>query len=204
MLNGTVLLMSTSRDPEQTVNETGTETAQQPESTEDPKEAYRREFADDFAHLWEMTGSPRMIGRVLGYLLIMDRPYISSADLAAALKVSSGAISMATQRLLETGFIRKHSLPGDRKRYYVAEEDPWGSFLANERRYFDHEIRVIDRALGWIDASEEQARQRLRNGRDYMEWVQAYHHRMRRDWEEYKRARDAGETPPWPSDEGES
>lgn len=159
-----------------------------------PKEQYRRTFAEDFAHLWEMTGSPRMIGRVLGYLLIMDRPYISSADLAKALKVSSGAVSMATQRLVETRFIRKHSIPGDRKRYFVAEEDPWGSFLANERRYFDHEIRVINEALEWLDENESDARERLRNGRDYLHWVQEYHHKMLRDWEEHKRARDAGST----------
>ena len=162
--------------------------------SEDPKEEYRRRFAEDFSYLWEVTGSPRMIGRVLGYLLIMDRPHISSADLAQSLQISSGAVSMATQKLIETRFIRRYSIPGDRKRYFAAEQDPWGSFLANEQKHFQREIEVIDGAMEWLDPDAEPARQRLLNGRDYLRWIQDYHHKMLRDWEAHKRLRDGGKT----------
>ncbi|WP_243229283.1 GbsR/MarR family transcriptional regulator [Microbacterium sp. CIAB417] len=161
--------------------------------TVDEREQYRREFAEEISLIWEMTGTSRMDGRVLGYLMIMDRPYISSADLAKALSASTGAVSMATRRLIDTNYIRRHSVPGDRSHYFKAEEDPWGSFLANERRYFDRHIRSIDTALRWLDPAEKDARVRLRNGRDYLEWVQDYHHKMLGDWEEHKRARDERE-----------
>lgn len=159
----------------------------------DEREQYRRQFAEDISLIWEMAGTSRMDGRVLGYLMIMDRPYISSADLAAALGASTGAVSMATRRLIDTNFIRRHSIPGDRSHYFMAEEDPWGSFLANERRYFEREIRSLDTALKWLSPTETDAQVRMRNGRDYLEWVQDYHHKMLSDWHEHKRARDAGE-----------
>lgn len=156
----------------------------------DEREAYRRQFAEEISLIWEMTGTSRMDGRVLGYLMIMDRPYISSGDLARALNASTGGVSMATRRLIDTNYIRRHPVPGDRSHYFKAEEDPWGSFLANERRYFDTHIRAIDAALKWLAPDEEEARVRMRNGRDYLEWVQDYHHKMLADWEEHKRARD--------------
>jgi DNA-binding transcriptional regulator GbsR (MarR family) len=159
-------------------------------SGEDPREAYRRQFAEDMSLIWEMAGTSRMDGRVLGYLMIMDRPFISSADLAEALGASTGAVSMATRRLIDTNFIRRHSVPGDRNHYFMAEEDPWGSFLANERRYFEREIRVLDAALRWVNPAEGDARVRLTNGRDYLSWVQDHHHKMLADWEAHKRGRD--------------
>jgi len=159
----------------------------------DEREAYRRQFAEEISLIWEMAGTSRMDGKVLGYLMIMEQPYISSSDLAAALGASTGAVSMATRRLIDTNFIRRHAVPGDRSHYFKAEEDPWGSFLANERRYFEKEIRSLDAALRWLDIDDHDARIRLTNGRDYLEWVQDYHHKMLADWQEHKRARDEGQ-----------
>lgn len=159
----------------------------------DEREAYRLQFAEDISLIWDMAGVSRMDGRVLGYLMIMDRPYISSADLAKALGASAGAVSMATRRLLDTNYIRRHSLPGDRSHYFKADEDPWGSFLANERRYFGRQIEALDAALRWLKPEEGEARIRVMNGRDYLEWIDEYHNKMLGDWREYKRARDAGE-----------
>lgn len=161
------------------------------DEAEDQRERFRRQFAEDISIIWEMAGTSRMDGRVLGYLMIMDRPFISSADLAAALGASTGAVSMSTRRLIDTNFIRRHSVPGDRNHYFAAEEDPWGSFLANERRYFEKEIRVLEAGLSWLDPGDDAARVRLTNGRDYLEWVQDYHHKMLKDWQAHKRARQA-------------
>lgn len=175
------------------VQEKGSNMAEEASEQIDEREQYRRQFAEEISLIWEMTGTSRMDGRVLGYLMIMDQPYISSADLATALSASTGAVSMATRRLIDTNYIRRHSVPGDRSHYFKAEEDPWGSFLANERRYFDRHIASIDSALSWLGPDEAEARIRLTNGRDYLEWIQEYHHKMLADWREHKRARDAGE-----------
>ncbi|MDR0593320.1 MAG: MarR family transcriptional regulator [Bifidobacteriaceae bacterium] len=155
------------------------------------RERARRQFAEDLSLIWEMAGTSRMDGRVLGYLMITDQPYISSAELAAALQASAGAVSMSTRRLVDTRFIRQHSIPGDRRHYFRAEDDPWGSFLSNEHRFFDREIEAIDQAIDGLGPGEEAARRRLTNGRDYLIWIADYHNKMLADWETHKRERDA-------------
>ncbi|MDR1388149.1 MAG: MarR family transcriptional regulator [Propionibacteriaceae bacterium] len=159
----------------------------------DAKELARRQFAEDLSLIWEMAGTSRMDGRVLGYLMIMDRPHISSADLAQVLHASAGAVSMSTRRLVDMRFIRQHSIPGDRRHYFKAEDDPWGSFLSNEHRFFDREIETLGQAMELIGPDEPAARRRLRNGRDYLTWISAYHNKMLADWESHKRERDAHE-----------
>lgn len=159
----------------------------------DEKEAARRAFAEDFGLFWESAGSPRMEGRILGYLLIMDAPYISSADLAAVLNASAGSVSMTTRRLVEAGWARRHAIAGDRSHYFRMENDVWGGWLAGERKFLEKQRDLMERGLE-LGITDGDARQRLVNGRDYMTWVISYHRKMLVDWEAAKAERDAEQT----------
>lgn len=154
----------------------------------------RQAFVEEFAFMLQQTGSPLMDGRVLGYLMMTRAPYSSSSDIAAALAASSGSVSMSTRRLVDSGFIKRHLVPGERSHYFRAESDVWGSWLASERRYLDRQRDVIARGLSAIedstDPADVAAQQRLVNGRDYMTWLQSYHRKMLLDWEAFKAARD--------------
>ncbi len=57
-----------------------------------------RTFVEDFAFSWGAAGNPRMDGRVLGLLLIVDRPFLSSAQIAEMLGASAGAVTPAPRR----------------------------------------------------------------------------------------------------------
>lgn len=156
-------------------------------------DAARRDFVEQFAVMWEMAGSALMDGRILGYLMMMREPYISSADLGSALSASAGSVSMSTRRLVDSGFIKRHVVPGDRSHYFRAEDDVWGSWLAGERRYLDRQRITIEQGLSVLDPTSEQdeeVRRRLVNGRDYMAWVSQYHRKMLVDWEAFKADRD--------------
>ncbi|MDR2453085.1 MAG: hypothetical protein LBD51_00670, partial [Bifidobacteriaceae bacterium] len=73
----------------------------EPASQTEALERQRRQFAEDLSLIWELAGTSRMDGRVLGYLMVTDQPCLSSAQLAQLLGVSAGAISMATRRLVD-------------------------------------------------------------------------------------------------------
>ena len=75
---------------------TTTSSSSGPEVTAD--EAARRDFVEQFAVMWEMAGSALMDGRILGYLMMMREPYISSADLGSALSASAGSAATTTLR----------------------------------------------------------------------------------------------------------
>jgi DNA-binding transcriptional regulator GbsR (MarR family) len=171
-----------------------TEVSSQP----DEREMERREFAEQFGVAWAQTGGPRMEGRVIGYLMVMREPYISLSDLAAVLNASAGSVSTTTRRLLDTGFIRRHVIPGDRNYYFCAHDDMWGTWLAGERRHLAAQAQMFERELELIDDDDAEvaaARRRLINGRDYMQWLMGYHKKMLADWEAYKDNRDRGGTP---------
>ena len=150
-----------------------------------------RVFVEDFAYAWGQAGIPRMEGRILGLLLIVDAPMLSSARIAELLGASAGAVSMATRSLINVGFIRPHSVPGDRNRYFRVEDDVWGGFLASEREYFGKVSATIDYGLGLLEDTDGGPRTRLENARRYMTWLSGYHSRMLADWEAY---RDGDET----------
>lgn len=161
---------------------------------DDDLERGRRAFADDFALMWAQGGAALVDGRVLGYCMIMREPYISSADLASRLNASAGSISMATRRLVDAGFLRRHAMAGDRNHYFHAERDIWGSWLAGERRYLDRQRDNIEKGMellaGSDDLGDRDAYRRMQNGRDYMTWLREYHHNMLEAWEQFKVERD--------------
>ncbi|MCU1530140.1 MAG: transcriptional regulator [Frondihabitans sp.] len=158
------------------------------------RETRRVEFAEEFALAWSATGSARMEGRVLGYLMVMPQPYISLSDLSKALHASAGSTSQSTRHLLEVGFIRRHAVPGDRAYYFKADEDIWGGWLARERGSLPNTQAILERQLAELGTSPEDAaaRIRLENGRDYLTWLHGHHHKMLEEWEAFKAARDAG------------
>ncbi|WP_019546006.1 transposase [Streptomyces sulphureus] len=148
----------------------------------------RASFVEEMGLLWEAVGSARMDGRIIGYLIVTDEPYVSSAQLAKALKVSAGSISLATRRLVEAGFVKRHAIPGERSRYFRMEDDVWGSFLAGERRFLEEQRQLGEKALELLDDEEEGPRRRLQNMIDYMRWVQGAHRQLLASWKAYRGA----------------
>jgi DNA-binding transcriptional regulator GbsR (MarR family) len=147
----------------------------------------RLDFVERFGIERAMAGAPRMEGRVLGYLMTSDKPYVSARELAHELQASSGSISTTCRALMEAGFIHRHAIPGDRNHYYRVDDDIWGSFLAGERRYLDRQRSLFESMLDDLPDDLEVPRRRLENARNYMIWVAKYHKKMLADWEDYKR-----------------
>ena len=150
----------------------------------------RQQFVEEMGLLWESSGMSRMQGRVLGYLMLSNEPYSSSAELAGALRASTGSISTATRLLVEAGFIRRVAVPGVRGHFFRADDDIWGAFLEGERRYLHRYRQFAEEILTALPEQEEAPRRRLSDMRDYMTWMENHHRQTIQEWEEYKRRRD--------------
>lgn len=77
------------------------------------------QFTEEMGALFERSGSPRMAGRVWGYLLIVDAEQVSAVDLAEALDASPSSISGATRLLLGLGLLDRIRVPGERRDYFT-------------------------------------------------------------------------------------
>jgi hypothetical protein len=153
--------------------------------------AERLALVEEFGLAWSAGGSPRMEGRVIGYLLLSEAPHVSAGHLARELHASAGSMSTTTRRLEEAGFIHRHAVPGDRRHHYRMEDDVWGSFLAGERKYLFRSARFAEDALDLVGPGESATHRRLQNMRDYFEWLAGYHRQMLAEWAEVKARRDA-------------
>ena len=108
-----------------------------------------RQFAEEMGIVGEQLGMPRMVARLLGWLLICDPPQQSSAELARALGVSRASISIATRLLEAPGWIRRTAVPGARGYYFEIVPDAYTRMPASEmfgklRATIEHGLEVLD------------------------------------------------------------
>src|SRR5918995_5513901 len=80
-----------------------------------------RQFTEEFGLMGERSGMPRMVARLLGWLLICDPPSQSSTEIASALGVSRASVSIATRLLEAGGLIRRTALAGTRGHPFEVE-----------------------------------------------------------------------------------
>ncbi|MBU4337742.1 MAG: transcriptional regulator [Actinobacteria bacterium] len=167
----------------------------------------RVQFVEQFALVWATAGNPRMEGRIMGLLMILDQQYLSSTQIATMLHASAGAVSTSTRQLVDVGFLKRHVIPGDRNHYFRVEDDIWGSFLAGERHYLERLQDVIETGFAAVPGRAEAGDGgeadhgpllRLTNARLYLTWLAGYHRRMLVDWRAYRDAAHAA--PPTPED----
>lgn len=150
-------------------------------------------FVEDFAYAWGAAGNPRMEGRVLALLLIVDEPYLSSSRIADLLQASAGAVSMSTRALVNLGFLKRHAIPGDRSHYFRTEDDVWGGFLAGERDYVRRINSTLEFGLDVLPEDAARPRTRLTNALRYMTWLVGHHRAMLAEWQEYRDRTLAGD-----------
>jgi hypothetical protein len=127
------------------------------------------QFIEEMGELFERSGSPRMAGRVWGYLLIVEVEQLSTTELAEALDASGSSISAATRLLVDLGMLDRIRVPGERTDYFTIHH---GAVLNLVRRPFEAIGRARElaaRALVTF-ADREVATPHLRELHDAYAW----------------------------------
>src|SRR5689334_17285580 len=82
------------------------------------------ELVERLARFYEAQGAPRIGGRVLGLLMLVEGP-MSLDELATTLKASRASISTNVRQLAAAGMLDHHTFPGDRRDYYRFSDAAW-------------------------------------------------------------------------------
>lgn len=102
-----------------------------------------RSAQETFIQLWGQMGSnwgiPRTMAEVHALLYIIGSP-MNTDDVMELLKISRGNASMTLRNLVDWGLIARTHIRGDRKEYYVAEQDVWKLFRTVLRERKKREI----------------------------------------------------------------
>src|SRR5437660_10909350 len=81
-------------------------------------------FIEAIGGYFTQYGLPRVAGRLLGLVMVVDRP-LTLDDMAAALGVSRASISTNIRLIESVGFVERVTVPKDRRDYYRCSDDPW-------------------------------------------------------------------------------
>ncbi len=142
-----------------------------------------KRFVEEVGLLFELSGMPRMAGRILGWLLIADPPHQSLTQLAEALQASKGSISTMSRFLIQAGIVDRVSLPGDRRDYFSIKLDAWTELIQQKTAQIKAIREIAERGLELLDGKPAQRRQRLEEMRDFHAFFEGELPRLSQRWE---------------------
>lgn len=126
-------------------------------------------------HFGEMAsrwGFNRTVGQMLALIVLSEKP-LAADEIAAALKVSRGNVSMASKELHAWQLVRTHREPGDRKDYLVPAGGIWDlarQVLAErKKREVDPTLSLLRDQLLEAPDDASHARRQLKEIHDLLE-----------------------------------
>lgn len=132
-------------------------------------------YVEEFGVLFGQLGLPRMVGRVLGVLLVSDPPERTAEELAGVLRASRGSISSATRSLVQMGLVERRARPGERRDYFRVKPGAWRELMHRELETLSTFRRMAERGLGLMVSKNPEAKRGLEEMRDlYAYWEREF------------------------------
>lgn len=111
-----------------------------------------RDFIESMGRQFEEDGTPRIAGRLFGFLMLQDEP-CSLDDVAEQLQVSKGSASSNARLLEQLGIAERVTRAGDRRDYYQISPDIG-------ERTLERALHGLDRMLGRLRRGAEAVGER--------------------------------------------
>ena len=129
-------------------------------------------FIEESAILLEAIGFTRMAGRIIGYLLVMEKEMITFSDITYELKASKSSISTNLHILMNANFVVKKSHPGDRKTYYSVNHNiKWNEIMARDLKSPNIYRMIFNKAYILRENKNDNTSQWAQMGSKYFEWI---------------------------------
>jgi DNA-binding transcriptional regulator GbsR (MarR family) len=105
-----------------------------------------KQFVEAWGAMGVLWGINRSMARVHALLIVSERP-LTIDDVSEQLSISRGNASMSLKELRSWGVARKVNVSGERRDYFLVEQDTWSMFfrIATERkrREFDPALDAL-------------------------------------------------------------
>lgn len=103
-------------------------------------------FINEWGDLVSVWGLNKTMGQIHALLYVTGQP-LTAEEIMERLNISRGNVSMNLRALMSWGVVHRQHRKGDRKQYFVAEEDPWRWFKNVVRERRKREIEPIIEAF---------------------------------------------------------
>lgn len=150
--------------------------------TAEPDEIRVQHFVEEMGLLFSELGSQRMVGRVLGALLVCDPAHQSSSQLQDLLDASAGSISTTTRTLVQMGMVEKVAIPGERATFYRLRDHLWVDLMRRRLGFLVMMREAAERGLAVLDGASDARTERLRSFRDFYAFMERRMPEMLDEW----------------------
>ncbi len=147
----------------------------------------RANYVEDFGLMFEGFGLPRMVGRVLGALLVSEEPELSAEELAEALQASRGSISSSTRTLIQLGLVGRRTRRGERKDYFRMKPNAWDELMRQQIEDLSRFRQMAERGLDIANSDGAAARHNLEEMREFYTYWEKALPTVMEQWEEDKK-----------------
>ena len=121
-------------------------------------------FVESWGSMGALWGINRSMARIHALLLATREP-LGLEEITEELEMSRGNASMCLKELRHWGVVRRIHLTGERRDFYIAEEDIWSMLfrIASERkkREFDPALGALREAMESTEPGDDLVRERL-------------------------------------------
>lgn len=138
------------------------------------------QFIQRMTQVFEAQGAQRILGMLLGALLIHPDGQMNAHELQETLHVSRAAVSQGCTTLEQIGFIEKIRIKGERKSYYRIRTEVWERVALQGVRKLQMFVDVAEFGLQLAPNS------RLADMKAFFEYWQAAYPRILAEWHERK------------------
>ena len=150
-------------------------------------------FVEEVGIMLELdAAAPRMVGRVLGWLLVCEPPEQSAAELADFLQASKGSISTATRVLLRLGMVERVRARGDRFDRFRVRPGAYDEAIWRQDQY-TRPRRILKMGMDALADEPPARRERLEDLDEMYAWweerIAALHEEYLADMERKRKER---------------
>ncbi|MER6754113.1 MarR family transcriptional regulator [Micromonospora echinofusca] len=131
----------------------------------------QRHYAEEAAVVLSGLGLPPAYGKLLGWLLVCDPPWQTSAQLAEGLGLSKGSVSTGMRMLETSGLARRVPVPGHRGHAYEVRPDAIIRIAADAAKFRVFR-QLMEQGLTVVGGEDAPGSERLRVMRDFYAFVE--------------------------------
>ncbi|EMR02312.1 GbsR/MarR family transcriptional regulator [Cesiribacter andamanensis] len=134
----------------------------------------------------ECKGERPAAARIIGLLLVADRPALSFEEISDALQMSKSAISNALTFLQQARQLEYITHSGDRKRYFRLRVQDWQESLLRQVQEITSFSQLLHQVLVVRPATTPAYNQQLLEISSFMEYVSSHLPQLLLEWKKKK------------------
>ena len=151
-------------------------------------------FIETLGLHFEDEGIPRIGGRMIGLLILADRP-LSLGQIADLLKVSPASVSTNARMFHTRALLEEISYPGDRRHYYVFSQSAWEQQFQMAMKTLLNAGKIFRGGLARLAPEEQVRRQRMTEAVEFFDFFHGVLEDALARWRQ-RRQQPAADAPP--------